>query len=315
VRITPSAKIVSIMATRSKQFGRDPGLQARMLLTLFLLGLVYAVLIGVLFAAGAGAVTIAVVAGVLFLIQFFTSDKIALLSMGAREVEPAQAPGLHAIVERLCIQANLPKPRVAIANTPMPNAFAVGRSPKKATVCVTTGLLDLLSPSELEGVLGHELTHIQNRDVMVMTLASFFASIASFIVQMGFWFGGAFDDRDNDSGPAFIVVILVSAVVYMISYLLLQALSRYREFAADRGSAIITGRPSALITALMKISGNMQQIPQRDLRAASGELAAFYIFPPKAKASVANLFSTHPTLEARIARLQRLESQLQGTAV
>jgi heat shock protein HtpX len=234
--------------------------------------------------------------------------------MGAREVDPAQAPGLHAIVERLCIQANLPKPHVAIAQTPMPNAFAVGRSPKTATVCVTTGLLDLLSPAELEGVLGHELTHIQNRDVMVMTLASFFASVASFITQMGFWFGGAFDDRDNNSGPAFIVVILVSAVVYMISFMLLQALSRYREFAADRGSAIITGRPSALITALMKISGNMQQIPQRDLRAASGELAAFYIFPPKAKQSVANLFSTHPTLEARIARLQRLESQLQGTA-
>jgi heat shock protein HtpX len=280
---------------------------------MFLLGLVYAVLIGVLFAAGAGAVTIAVVAGVLFLLQFFTSDKIALLSMGAREVSPAQAPGLHAIVERLCIQANLPKPHVALAQTPMPNAFAVGRSPKASTVCVTTGLLDLLTPAELEGVLGHELTHIQNRDVMVMTIASFFASIASFIVQMGFWFGGAFDDRDNDSGPAFIVVILVSAVVYMISFVLLQALSRYREFAADRGSAIITGRPSALITALMKISGNMQQIPQRDLRAASGELAAFYIFPPKAKQTVANLFSTHPTLEARIAALQRLESQLQGT--
>jgi heat shock protein HtpX len=301
------------MAARSKSFGRDPGLQARMLLTMFLLGLVYAVLIGVLFAAGAGAVTIAVVAGVLYLLQFFTSDKIALLSMGAREVSPAQAPGLHAIVERLCIQANLPKPHVALAQTPMPNAFAVGRSPKASTVCVTTGLLDLLTPAELEGVLGHELTHIQNRDVMVMTIASFFASIASFIVQMGFWFGGAFDDRDNDSGPAFIVVILVSAVVYMISFVLLQALSRYREFAADRGSAIITGRPSALITALMKISGNMQQIPQRDLRAASGELAAFYIFPPKAKQTVANLFSTHPTLEARIAALQRLESQLQGT--
>jgi heat shock protein HtpX len=285
-----------------------------MLLTLFLLGLVYAVLIAVLFAAGAGAVTIAVVAGLLFLLQFFTSDKIALLSMGAREVSPAQAPGLHAIIERLCIQANLPKPHVAVAQTPMPNAFAVGRSPKAATVCVTTGLLDLLSPSELEGVLGHELTHIQNRDVMVMTIASFFASIASFITQMGFWFGGAFDNRDNNSGPGFAVVILVSAVVYMISFLLLQTLSRYREFAADRGSAIITGRPSALITALMKISGNMQQIPQRDLRAASGELAAFYIFPPKAKQSVANLFSTHPTLEARIAALQRLEAQLQGTA-
>jgi len=283
-----------------------------MLLTLFLLGLVYAVLIGVLFAAGAGAVTIAVIAGVLFLIQFFTSDKIALLSMGAREVSPQQAPELHAVIERLCIQANLPKPRVAIAETSMPNAFAVGRSPKTATVCVTTGLLNLLEPAELEGVLGHELTHVQNRDVMVMTLASFFASIASFITQIGFFFGGWGDDED--SGPSWLVVILVSAVVYMISFLLLQALSRYREFAADRGSAIVTGRPSALISALMKISGNMQQIPQQDLRAASGELAAFYIFPPKAKQTVATLFSTHPPLEARITALQRLEAQLQGTA-
>jgi heat shock protein HtpX len=163
-------------------------------------------------------------------------------------------------------------------------------------------------------VLGHELTHVQNRDVLVMTIASFFASIASFIVQMGFWFGGGIgDDRDNN-GPSFIVVILVSAVVYVISFVLLQALSRYREFAADRGSAIITGRPSALISALMKISGGMDRIPQRDLRAANGELAAFYIFPPKAKQTVATLFSTHPPLEARIKALQRLEAQLQGTA-
>ena len=170
----------------------------------------------------------------------------------------------------------------------MPNAFAVGRSPRTATVCATTGLLELLSASELEGVIGHELTHVANRDVMVMTIASFFASIASFIVQIGFWFGGAFGGDDDDNGPGFFVVILVSAAVYVISFVLIQALSRYREFAADRGSAIITGRPSALISALLKISGNMQQIPQRDLRAASGELAAFYIFPPKAKQTVAN---------------------------
>jgi heat shock protein HtpX len=302
------------MAPPSSSFGRDPGLQARMLLTMFLLGLVYAVLVGVLFASGIGAVTIAVIAGGLFLVQFFTSDKIALLSMGAREVSPQDAPQLHSIIERLCIQANLPKPRVAIAETPMPNAFAVGRSPKTATVCVTTGLLHLLSPSELEAVLGHELTHVQNRDVMVMTIASFFASIASFIVQMGFWFGGAFGGDDNDNGPGAIVVILVSAVVYMISFVLLQALSRYREFAADRGSAILTGRPSALIAALNKIDGTMGRIPQRDLRAASGELAAFYIFPPKVKQSAANLFSTHPPLKARIDALMRLEAQLQGTA-
>jgi heat shock protein HtpX len=282
-----------------------------MLLTLFLLGLVYAVLVGVLVASGAGAVTIAVIAGGLFLVQYFTSDKIALLSMGARVVSPQEAPRLHALIERLCIQANLPKPRVAVADTPMPNAFAIGRSPKTATVCATTGILDLLDDGELEAVLGHELTHVQNRDVLVMTIASFFASIAAFIVQMGFWFGGAFDNRDNNNGPAFIVVILVSAAVYVISWLLLQALSRYREFSADRGSAIITGRPSALISALLKIDGGMNQIPQRDLRAANGELAAFYIFPPKAKQTVASLFSTHPPLEKRIAALQRLETQLQ----
>jgi heat shock protein HtpX len=234
--------------------------------------------------------------------------------MGAHEVSPQQAPELQGLIERLCIQANLPKPRVAIAQTAMPNAFAVGRSPRTATVCATTGLLGLLSPSELEGVMGHELAHVANRDVMVMTIASFFASIASFIVQMGFWFGGGLGGDEDEDGPGFFVVIVVSAAVYVISFVLIQALSRYREFAADRGSAIITGRPSALVSALVKISGNMQQIPQRDLRAASGELAAFYIFPPKTKQTVANLFSTHPPLEARIAALQRLEAQLQATA-
>jgi heat shock protein HtpX len=285
-----------------------------MLLTIFLLGLVYVVLIAVLIAAGVGAVAVAVIAGALFLVQYFTSDKLALASMGAHEVTAQEAPELHAIVERLCIQANLPMPRLAIAETPMPNAFAVGRSPSSATVCVTTGLLRTLNQSELEAVLAHELTHVQNRDVMVMTIASFFASIAAFIVQMGFWFGGALGGGDdNDSGPSAIVVILVAGLVYVISFVLLQALSRYREFAADRGSAIITGRPSALSSALLKISGQMDQIPQRDLRVSS-ELAAFYIFPPKVKNSVATLFSTHPSLEQRLAALSRLESQLQGVA-
>jgi heat shock protein HtpX len=302
---------------RPTSFGRDTGLQARMLFTLFLLGLVYAVLVAVLIAAGAGAVTIVVVAAALFAVQLFTSDKIALASMGAHEVSPQQAPQLHAIVERLCIQANLPKPRVALAQTPMPNAFAIGRSPKKATVCATTGILDLLTPAELEAVLGHEITHVLNRDVAVMTIASFFASIAAFITQWGFFFGGGFggNNRNNNSNDnSFIFVILISAAVYVISFLLLQALSRYREFAADRGSAILTGRPSALISALMKIDGGMARIPQRDLRSTPSELAAFYIFPPKAKQAVGSLFSTHPPLEARIARLQRLEAQLQGTA-
>jgi len=287
-----------------------------MLFTMFLLGLVYAVLIAVLIAAGAGAVTIAIVAAGLFAVQLFTSDKIALASMGAHEVTPQEAPQLHSMIDRLCVQANIPKPRVAVAQTPMPNAFAVGRSPKSATVCATTGILQLLEPAELEAVLGHELTHVINRDVVVMTIASFFASIAAFITQFGFLFGGGFGggNRNNQNNNGFFIVILVSAAVYVVSFLLLQALSRYREFAADRGSAILTGRPSALISALMKISGTMQRIPQRDLRAASSELAAFYIFPPKAKESITNLFSTHPPLEARIERLQRLEAQLQGTA-
>jgi len=287
-----------------------------MLFTIFLLGLVYAVLIAVLIAAGAGAVTIAIVAAGLFAVQLFTSDKIALASMGARRVTPQEAPQLHAIVDRLCVQANIPKPRVAIAQTPMPNAFAVGRSPKTATVCATTGILQLLEPAELEAVLGHEITHVLNRDVVVMTIASFFASIAAFITQFGFLFGGGFggNRNNNNNNSGFFVVILVSAAVYVISFLLLQALSRYREFAADRGSAILTGRPSALISALLKIDGGMARIPTRDLRAASSELAAFYIFPPKAKQGLTNLFSTHPPLAARIERLQRLEAQLQGTA-
>jgi heat shock protein HtpX len=286
-----------------------------MVATLFLLGLAYVVLIAVLIAAGVGAVGVAVIAAVLFVVQYFSSDRLALYSMGAREVTPSEAPQLHATIERLCIQADLPKPHVAIAETPMPNAFAVGRSPSTATVCATTGLLSMLDQSELEAVLAHELTHVANRDVMLMTIAGFFASIAAFIVQFGFFFGGGFGgggDRD-DSGPGFAVVILVSGLVYILSFVLLQALSRYREFAADHGSAIITGHPSALIAALLKISNRMDLIPQRDLRAASNELAAFYIFPPKAKETVAGLFSTHPTLEARIAALQRLEAQLQAT--
>jgi heat shock protein HtpX len=298
-----------------RAFGRDRGLQTRMLITTLLLGLIYVVLIAVLIAAGVGAVAVAVIACVLFLVQYFSSDKLALSSMGAHPVSPSEAPELHAIVERLCVQANIPMPTLAIAETTMPNAFAIGRTPSHSTVCVTTGLLNLASGPELEGVLAHELTHIANRDVMLMTIASFFASIASFIVQIGFWFGGGFGGADNDDdGPGFFVVVLVAGLVYIVSFFLIQALSRYREFAADRGSALITGRPSALSSALLKISGDLEQIPQSDLRVASGELKAFYIIPPQVKQSVGSLFSTHPPLEARLKALAKLESQLQGTA-
>jgi heat shock protein HtpX len=280
-----------------------------MLLTMFLLGLVYIVLVAVALTAHAG-VAIFLVA-VLFAAQVFASDKLALRAVGAREVSPQEAPELHAMIERLCIQADLPKPKVAVMHTSMPNAFAMGRSQKSATVCATTGIMELLSPAELEGVLAHELSHVINRDVMIMTLASFFASIASMIVQFGFFFGGGGDD--DDDGPGFIVVLLVAAAVYVISFFLMMALSRYREFAADRGAAVITGRPSALASALMKIAATMERIPQTDLR-AHAEMNAFYIFPANAKQSVFNLFSTHPPIEQRLARLQRLEAQLQGTA-
>jgi heat shock protein HtpX len=294
---------------RPTSFGRDTGLQVRMLITLLLLGAVYAVLVGVLFASGASGVIILVVAGGLLILQFFTSDKLALRAMGVREVSPQEAPELHAMIDRLCVQADLPKPKVGVMHSSMPNAFAMGRSQKNSTVCATTGIMELLSPAELEGVMAHELTHVANRDVAIMTLAAFFASLASMIVQFGFFFGGG--SGDDDDGPGFLAVILVALAVYIVSFFLMQTLSRYREFAADRGAALITGRPSALASALMKISGTMQRIPQQDLRAHS-ELNAFYIFPAGAKNSLFNLFSTHPPMEKRLAALQRLEAQLQG---
>ena len=288
-----------------------------MLTTMFLLGLVYAVLIGALVASGAGGVTIVAIAAVLFVLQITTSDKIGLRLMGGKVVSPQEAPDLHAMIERLCIQANLPKPKVAIAESAMPNAFAMGRSQKSATVCVTTGILQLLSPAELEGVMAHEITHIVNRDVAIMTMASFFASIAALIVQFGFLFGGGmgggYSNSDDDDNSSFMVVILVSVVVYVVSFLLMQALSRYREFAADRGAAVITGRPSALSSALLKISTAMERTPTQDLRAA-GELNAFFIVPATVKNSVLGLFATHPPLEKRIEALSRLESQLQSGA-
>jgi heat shock protein HtpX len=296
---------------RPTSFGKDTGLQFRMAVTLFLLGAIYVVLIVVLLAVGASGITVAIIAGGLAAVNLFASDKLALAAMGARVVTPDEAPQLHAIVDRLCVQADLPKPRVAVANTRMPNAFALGRSPKSATVCATTGIMDLLSPAELEGVMAHELTHVANRDVLVMTLAGFFATIAAYIVQFGFFFGGS--SSDDDDGPSFMVLLLVSLVVYVVSFFLMQSLSRYREFAADRGAAVITGRPSALASALQKISSGMHRIPQQDLRASS-ELQAFFIFPASAGKSLSNLFSTHPPLEKRLERLMRLESQLQGAA-
>ena len=298
---------------RSTTFGKDTGLQIRMTFVFFLLGVLYVGLVAALLTSGVNGVTVAIIAGGLAAVQLFGGDKLALRAMGGREVTPAEAPELHAMIERLCIQADLPKPKVAVADTRMPNAFALGRSPKSATVCATTGIMELLSPAELEGVMAHELTHIGNRDVLVMTLAGFFATIAAYIVQFGFLFGGGGGYGDDDDNPSAMVLILVSLVVYVVSFFLMQALSRYREFAADRGAALITGRPSALASALMRISSGMDRIPKQDLRASS-ELSAFYFFPPAAKSAIGGLFATHPPMEKRIEALQRLESQLQGRA-
>src|SRR6201995_579026 len=297
------------MAANRRTFGKSQGLRARMLLTLFLLGLLYAVFVGVLFAVGAGAGIIVVVAVVLLLVQLFGSDKLAMAAMGLKEVTPEEEPELHGIIDRLCVQADLPKPRVCVIETQVPNACALGRSQKSATVAATRGILDMLSPAELEGVMAHELTHVINRDVMVMTLASFFASLASLILQFAFFFGGGYgsDEEERD----IMLVILVSVVVYIVSFILLRALSRYREFAADRGSAVLTGRPSALASALIKISGTIEREPSQDLRQAES-MSAFFIIPARAKKSLMNLFADHPPLEQRLAALERLESQLQG---
>jgi heat shock protein HtpX len=282
-----------------------------MVFTLFLLGLLYVVFIGVLFAAGAGAGIIIVIALVLLLLQLFASDKIAMATMGVKEVSPAEEPELHAIVERLCVQADLPKPRVCVMETSMPNAFAMGRTKKSTTVCATRGIIDMLSPGELEGVMAHELTHVINRDVAVMTLAGFFASLAALILQFAFFFGGGYGNSEEEED--IFIVVLASAVVYAVSFLLMRALSRYREFAADRGGAVLTGRPSALASALIKISGTMERVPTQDLRSAEA-LSAFFIIPARKKKSLLNLFADHPPLEQRLAALERLESQLQGVA-
>jgi heat shock protein HtpX len=304
------------MAKRHSSFGKDGGLQARMLMTMFLLGLVYVVFVGVLFAVGAAAGFIVVIALFMLAMQFFASDKIALATLGAKEVTPEEQPELHGIVERLCVQADLPKPRVCVMQTSMPNAFAMGRSQKKATVCATTGILGMLDTHELEGVMAHELTHVINRDVMVMTMASFFATLAALIAQFALFFGGGFGGgygRSNEEEEDIMLVLLVSVLVYAISFLLLQALSRYREFAADRGSAVLTGRPSALASALIKISGTMERIPSQDMRTAEG-MSAFFIIPARTKKSLMNIFSDHPSLEKRLDALSRLESQLQSAS-
>ena len=303
------------------RFAPDRGLTSRMLLTTFLLGLLYVVFTVVLITLTKSAVLAIVIAGGLLFAQYWFSDRIALYAMHGRIVTPTEAPELHAVIDRLCALADMPKPAVAIADVDVPNAFATGRNPSKAVVCATTGILRRLDTEELEGVLAHELSHVAHRDVAVMTVASFLGVLAGLITRFGLYAGlyGGFGDnrnrgKDDSTTPVLLVVVLVSAVVYALSFLLIRALSRYRELSADRSGALLTGRPSALASALTKISGEIARIPVRDLRQAEA-FNAFFFAPALAPGfSLTSLFSTHPTLDRRLAQLAGISRQL-GQAV
>jgi Zn-dependent protease with chaperone function len=280
-----------------------------MALTMFLLFVLYIVFIGLLSLYFEGIAAIVLIMGLFMGAQFFFSDKLALYSMGATEADPQEYPELHRKIERLSQQADLPKPKVAVADSRTPNAFATGRSKDSAAVAVTTGLMRMLDDEELEGVIAHELAHIKNRDVMVMTIASFLSTIAFLVVRWGWLFAGGRNRGGQQQAPVY-VAILASLVVWIISFLLIRALSRYREFAADRGGASITGNPSGLATALMKIDSGMEKVPEDDLRGQS-EMNAFFIIPIRV-GWLGRLFSTHPSTEKRIERLRNLEQELES---
>jgi heat shock protein HtpX len=286
--------------------------------TMFLLGVLYIVLFGALLylfqgSAGGAVFALLITAGLLWG-QWYFSDRMALHAMRGRVVTPQEAPELHAIIDRLCALADMPKPQVAIADIDLPNAFATGRSPSRAVVCATTGLMRRLDQRELEAVLSHELSHVAHRDVTVMTVASFVAVLAGFMTRSLMWSGmmggGRRSSRDNNGAPIVLIVMLVSIVVYAISYLLIRALSRYRELAADRAGSILTGQPSALASALVKISGDMARIPTRDLRAAEAYNAFFFAPAISQKVDLASLFSTHPSTEKRLEQLAKISAQL-----
>ncbi|HET7137319.1 MAG TPA: zinc metalloprotease HtpX [Gaiellaceae bacterium] len=297
---------------KRRSYGRDAGLTMRMILTSGLLGLLYVIFAIVLFnVLNVGLVPMLVIVIAMAFFQYYTSDKLALAAAGAKVVSREEAPQLHDMVERLCAMADLPKPKIAVMDTPVPNAFATGRSPKHAAVCVTTGLWERLEPREVEGVLAHELSHIANRDVLVMTLASFFAMLAAMLTRFGLYAGmwGGGNRRDNNGPPVWLIVFLVSMLVYVISFILIRMISRYREYAADRGSALITGAPEYLMSALQKISSQMTLIPNRDLRQVEG-MNAFFIVPAKVKSAAAELFMDHPPMEKRLAALAEIAREM-----
>ncbi len=286
-----------------------------MILSFAILGLLYIVFLSVLAYIGLGFLPITIIAFIMILAQWYFSDKIVLWSSGAKAVTTDQFPELHNLVERIVARNSLPKPKIAIINTRMPNAFATGKGPKSSVVAVTTGLMDILNTEELEGVIAHELTHIRNRDVLVLTLASLFSTVAWYLMQFGFYGGlysggmGYGSNRNNNSAGAMIIVIAVALLTWVVSFLIIRAISRYREFAADRGSAQMTGKPVELANALMKISGNMKNIPTRDLRQEEG-LNAFFIIPALSGSTIGNLFSTHPPVQKRVQKLMEMEASM-----
>jgi heat shock protein HtpX len=297
---------------KRRSYGRDAGLSFRIILTSSLLGLLYVIFAVVLFnVLSVGLVPMLVIVIGIAFFQYFTSDKLALKASGAKVVERDEAPELHDMIERLCAMADLPKPRVAIIDTDVPNAFATGRSPKHAAVAVTRGLWQRLEPQEIEGVLAHELSHIANRDVLIMTVASFFAMLAGLLTRFGLYSGmfGGGRGRDNNQVPVWLIVLLVSVITYFLSQILILAISRYREFAADRGSALITGAPEHLMSALQKIASDMFRIPERDLRQVE-TMNAFFIIPTSVKKGAASLFTTHPPLEKRLEALAEIAREM-----
>jgi heat shock protein HtpX len=297
---------------KRKAYGRDRGLTLRMFATTAMLGLLYVTFAVVLFSVlNVGLVPlILIIFGIAFF-QYFTSDKLALRAAGAKVIERADAPQLFDTVERLAAMAELPMPRVAIVDTDVPNAFATGRNPKHAVVAVTTGLMRRLDQGEIEGVIAHELTHVKNRDVRTMTFASFFAMLAALITRFAFYgslFGGG-RDRDSNGPPIWLILLVVSWLTYVISWVLIRTISRYREYAADRGAAVITGAPEYLMSALQKISSQIALIPQRDLREVSG-MNAFFIIPASVKEKTSELFMDHPPLEKRLAALAEIAREM-----
>jgi heat shock protein HtpX len=283
-----------------------------------ILTLLYLIFLSVLAYLGIGFVPILIIASAMILAQWYFSDKIVLWSSGAKVVSREQYPELHDLVERIVARNNLSKPRIAVINKDMPNAFATGRGKKSSVVAVTTGLLNILDTEELEGVVAHELTHIRNRDALILTLASLFSTVAWYLMQFGFYGGlyggggygyGYGNDRDRNGGGIMLIILLVAMLTWVISFLIIRAISRYREFAADRGSAQMTGKPVKLANALMKISGTMKRIPTKDLREVEG-LNAFFIVPALSGSTIGNLFSTHPPVEKRVQKLMEMEASM-----